>query len=63
MPLLGAMVGCHCRAPLLGAMAQCHGRAPLLGAMAGCYTVITLKQENLVQAIWGLCWNNFKKGL
>ena len=38
VPLLGAMVRCHCWMPWYGAIAgchvaRCHGKAPLLGAI------------------------------
>ena len=38
----GAIAGCHGMVPLLGAMVRCHcwvacGRVPLLGAIAGCH--------------------------
>ena len=51
-----AMVGCYCWGvvPWWGAIAECDCWVPLLGATVGYYS---WKTQELVYAIWGLCWN------
>ena len=52
----GAIAGCHSWVPLRGgAIAGCRG-----GAIRGCHGgMLLLKTLKLVDATWGLCWNNF----
>ena len=64
VPLLGAIVGCHCSALWLGASVTTNfggvDVVPLQGPMALQTTLFsTLITQKLFFAIWGLCWYNF----